>query len=310
MFCNTSFFMIIAIPTEGLMRFISLFFLVSLVSSPANGQNSVVAPGAELTKIADGFHYTEGPAWGPDGKLYFTDLSSSRILAWSPDEGVVDFRVDQDGSCGLIFTRYGDLISCENRARRVVSISRDGEETVLADSYGGKKLNAPNDVWVDAKGGIYFTDHSKWSKEVLEQDRDHIYYISPDRSKILQLTDDLQFPNGVLTNPAGDRLYVTDSGANKTYLYTVNPDGSLKDKKIFAEEGYDGMSIDEKGNIYITPQDKFVSVYSPDGQRIDRIPTPSRPSNVCFGGKEMRTLFITVSGSVYSISMKYKGMQP
>jgi gluconolactonase len=181
---------------------------------------------------------------------------------------------------------------------------------VLADSYGGKKLNAPNDAWVDAKGGIYFSDHSMRSKEVLEQDRDHIYYISPDRSKILQLTDDLQYPNGVITNPAGDRLYVTDSGTNKTFVYTVNPDGSLKDKKIFAEEGYDGVSMDEKGNVYITPLANYVSIYSPDGQRIEQIPTPVRPSNVCFGGKEMRTLFITAGNTVYSIAMKNKGLLP
>jgi gluconolactonase len=290
------------------MRFILLLALVSILSSPVLGQDTVVAPGAVLTKAAEGFSYTEGPAWGPDGKLYFTDRA--RIIAWSPEEGATVFRTDPDSPNGLVFTRSGELIACETIARRVVSISRDGTEKVLADSYGGKKLNAPNDVWVDAKGGIYFTDHSMRSKVVLEQDRDHIYYITPDRSKILQLTDDLQYPNGVITNPAGDRLYVTDSGANKTYVYTINPDGSLKDKKTFAEEGYDGVSMDEKGNVYITPFANYVSVYSPDGRRIAQIPTPVRPANVCFGGKELRTLFITAGNTVYSIAMINKGLMP
>ena len=279
-----------------------------IFSSLVSGQDTIVAPGAKLTKVAEGFRYTEGPAWGPDGRLYFTDLSSSRIIAWSPEEGATDFRIDPDGSCGLVFTRSGELISCENRARRVVAISQDGTETVLADSYGGKKLNAPNDAWVDTKGGIYFSDHSMRSKEVLEQDRDYLYYITPDRSNIYQLTDDLEYPNGLITSPKDDKLYVTDSGANKTYVYTVNPDGTLRDKKVFAEEGYDGVSMDENGNIYITPRASYVSVYSPDGTRIDQIPTPARPSNVCFGGKDKRTLFITVGNSVYSIAVQAKGL--
>lgn len=290
------------------MRFTAVAFaILTGIASSAAGQE-IVAPDAVLTTVAEGFRYTEGPAWGPDGRLYFTDRASSRILAWSPERGVSDFRVDTDGANGLVFTRSGELISCETGARRVVAISRDGVETVLADSFGGKKLNAPNDAWVDAKGGIYFTDHSMRSKEVLEQERDNVYYITPDRSKVLRVTDDLQYPNGVITNPQGDRLYVTDSGTNKTYIYAVNPDGSLKDKKVFAEEGYDGLSMDVKGNIYITPQASFVAVYDPSGKRIGEIPTPARPSNVCFGGKEKRTLFITAGGSVYRIEMKNKGL--
>jgi gluconolactonase len=157
--------------------------------------------------------------------------------------------VAEDGANGLVFNGSGELISCESGARRVVSINWDGVETVLADSYGGKKLNSPNDACVDEKGGIYFSDHSMRSKEILEQDRDNIYYITPDRSKIIKVTDDLQYLNGVIISPGGDRIYVTDSGANKTYIYSVNSDGTLKDKKIFADEGYDGVAIDEKGNL-------------------------------------------------------------
>jgi gluconolactonase len=144
----------------------------------------------------------------------------------------------------------------------------------------------------------------------LEQDRDHIYYITPDRTKLLQLTDDLQYPNGVITNPDGDRLYVTDSGANKTFVYTVDSDGTLKDKKVFADEGYDGVSMDEKGNLYITPLASHISIYNPEGQRIGEIPTPARPSNVCFGGKDHRILFITAGNTVYSIRMQNRGLLP
>jgi gluconolactonase len=291
------------------MHITVLFTVLFLLSPAAFTQDIILAPGAALTKIADGFRYTEGPAWGPDGKLYFTDRG--RIMAWSPEEGATVYRTDPGSPNGLVFTRSGDLIACETAARRVVSISRDGTETVLADSYGGKKLNAPNDVWIDSRGGIYFSDHSMRSKkELLEQDRDYIYYITPDRTKLLQLTDDLQYPNGVITNPDGDRLYVTDSGANKTFVYTVDSDGTLKDKKVFADEGYDGVSMDEKGNLYITPLASHISIYNPEGQRIGEIPTPARPSNVCFGGKDHRILFITAGNTVYSIRMQNRGLLP
>ena len=297
-------------------RFIAMLAVgvsISLyVTLPVAAQNVeaevIVAPGAELTIIADGFRYTEGPAWNPDDKLYFTDRFSSRILSWTPEDSVKVFRTDPDGANGLIFTPEGELISCESSARRVVAIAPDGTETVIADSYGGKKLNAPNDAWVDAKGGIYFSDHSMRSKVVLEQERDNIYYITPDRANVLRITDDLEYPNGVIINPAGDRLYVTDSGANETYVYTINADGTVKDKKVFASEGYDGMAMDVLGNVYITPQEAYVSVYNPAGERIGEIVTPSRPANVCFGGKDMRTLFITAGRTVYSIKLQNKGL--
>ncbi len=282
-------------------------FIAEQVYCQNTGDHGVVSPGAVLMKVADGFRYTEGPAWSPDGKLYFTDRSTSQIMAWSPTEGLTVFRVDPDGANGLAFTASGDLISCETGARRVVSISKDGVETVLADSYGGKKLNAPNDAWVDARGGIYFSDHSMRSKEVLEQERDNVYYLTPDRSNLVAVTNDLQYPNGIVINPDGTRLYVTDSGANKTYVYTVNQDGSLKDKAVFVDEGYDGLAIDERGNVYITPQAPYVSVYDPAGARIDEIPIPTRPANICFGGEDMRTMFITAGNTVYSIGLLYKG---
>lgn len=267
----------------------------------------LTAPNAELQLIASGFRYTEGPAWGPDNCLYFTDRSSGRIIRWSPESGVTDFRIDPGGANGLAFTADGSLIACESTSRRVIAIAPGGAETVIADSYEGKKLNSPNDAWVDSRGGIYFSDHSMRSKEILEQKGDHIYYITPGKDRIIRVTNDLEYPNGMITNPSGDRLYVTDSGANKTYVYTVNPDGTLRDKKIFADEGYDGLSMDVNGNVYITPQESWVSVYDADGNRISEIAAPSRPANVCFGGSDLRTLFMTCGRAVYAIEMNVQG---
>ena len=142
----------------GCMMFISavVFFMAGSADTQTGSTRRMVAPGAELVKVADGFRYTEGPAWSPDGKLYFTDRSSSRIVMWSPEGGISDFRIDPDGANGLVFTKSGDLISCESGARRVVSITRDGTETVIADSYEGRKLNSPNDAWVDGKEAYIF----------------------------------------------------------------------------------------------------------------------------------------------------------
>jgi gluconolactonase len=265
----------------------------------------LVAPGATVEKLAGGFQFTEGPACDAEGNVYFSDIPNERIHKWSVDGKLSTFREKSGGANGLYFDSKGNLLACEGVSRRLTSISPEGQVTVLADSYQGKKLNSPNDLWIDPKGGVYFTDPRYGSQEGLEQDGFHVYYLPPDRKGLLRVIDDLVKPNGVVGTADGKRLYVADAGDSKTYVYRIQPDGSLAERKLIAPVGSDGMTLDEHGNLYLTRG--MVHVYSPAGEKISTIEVPEAPANVCFGGKERRTLFITARKGLYAVRMNVQG---
>ena len=268
---------------------------------------TVVAPGAEVKMLFSGFRFTEGPAVDAEGNIFFTDIPNNRIHKWSLDGKLSTFRENSDGANGLYFDKEGNLLACEGRGRRLVSIDPNRKLTVLADKYDGKRFNSLNDLWIDPKGGVYFTDPRYGSKDDTEQDGEHVYYLSPDRKNVIRVVDDMRRPNGVIGTPDGKRLYVADHGGRKTFVYTINKDGTLSNKKLFAPRGSDGMTIDNEGNIYLTTS--VVAVYNKDGEKMETIVVPESPSNVCFGGKDRDTLFITARTSLYSLKMRVKGVQ-
>jgi sugar lactone lactonase YvrE len=276
---------------------------------------SLVAEGAKVEKLAGGFKFTEGPAADAEGNIFFSDIPNNRIHKWSVDGKLSTFREDSGGANGLFFDKDGNLLVCEGGRRRLVSIDLKGNVTVLADKYKNKKLNSPNDLWLDPKGGIYFTDPRYGNKDDLEQDGEHVYYLAPDRKKLIRVIDDMVKPNGIIGTADGKLLYVTDHGSDKTFVYSINPDGTLSNKKPFAPESSDGMTIDNEGNIYLTTMASKtltsyntgpspVSVYNSSGEKIETIEIPERPANVCFGGKDRQTLFITAQTSLYSVRMR------
>lgn len=269
----------------------------------------LVAPGASVTKLADGFVFTEGPAVDADGNVYFSDLRGNKTLKWTVGEGLSTFQEDSSNANGLFFDADGNLLVCESGNRRITRISMDGSVTVLADSYDGKRLNSPNDIWPDPRGGIYFSDPRFFDQTGVEQDGNHVYYIPPDGGPVMRVVDDFEAPNGVLGTADGQRLYVADHGPNVgrdlTYVYDIQPDGSLANRRLFASIGSDGMTLDEHGNVYLTEQG--VKVFNPDGQQIATIPVPELPSNVAFGGPDRRTLFITARTGFYAIDMAVRG---
>jgi gluconolactonase len=267
---------------------------------------ALVAPGAQVKKLAGDFKFTEGPAADARGDVYFSDIPNNRILKWSVEEGKLStFLENSGGANGLYFDKDGNLIACQGSGRRLVSISPKGEVTVLADKYEGKKFNSPNDLWIDPKGGVYFSDPRYGTGEPMEQKGEYVYYLTPDRKTVIPVVSDMVRPNGLIGTSNGRRLYIADAGAGKTYLYTVNKDGTLSDKQLLAPEGSDGMTLDSRGNVYLTG--KAVSVYNRKGQKVQEIAVPEGPSNVTFGGKDDKTLFITARTSLYSIPMEVKG---
>ena len=292
----------------GLCRlFLCLGLLLSCrpLTTITAGEPSLIAKDAKVEKLAGGFKFTEGPAVDAKGNIYFTDIPNNRIHIWSVDGKLSTFREKSGGANGLFFDKAGNLIACEGGGRRVTSIAPDGQVTVLAEKYDGKRLNSPNDLWVDPDGGVYFSDPRYGSKEGLEQDGFHVYYISADRKQINRVTSDLKMPNGVLGTKDGKRLYVADPGAGTTYAYAIEGTGKLGPKKLFAEQGSDGMTLDEQGNLYLTG--KGVNVYNPTGKRIETIPVPEGPANLCFGGTDRQTLFITARTSLYAVKMRVRG---
>lgn len=281
-----------------------LALALALFGIPAMADD-LVAPGATVEKLADGFQFTEGPACDAEGNVFFSDIPNERIHKWSVDGKLTTFRENSGKANGLFFDAKGNLIACEGGSRRLTSIALDGTVTVLADSYQGKKLNSPNDLWVDPKGGVYFSDPRYGQDPEIEQDGFHVYYLPPGGKDLVRVIGDLVKPNGVLGTADGKSLYVADAGDGKTYVYKIQPDGSLTDRKLAAPVGADGMSLDEKGNLYLARN--AVQVYSQAGEPVTQIAVPEAPANVCFGGKDRKTLFITARKGLYALKMNVRG---
>lgn len=267
---------------------------------------SVVSPGAELQKLAGDLKFIEGPVCDNQGNLYFSDIPANIIYKYSSDGQLSVFRENSDGSNGLDIDRQGNLLACEGTGRRLVSIDQAGKITVLADSFQLKPFNSPNDLWIDTKGGVYFTDPYYGRKsDSLPQGGQHVFYLSPDRKTIIRVIENLKQPNGLVGTPDCKLLYVGDYAGNETHVYNINDDGTVTHKALFAPLGSDGMTLDSKGNLYIT--NKAVVVYNPEGKLLQKIEFPEEPANVCFGGKDKTTLFVTARTSVYSLKMNVNG---
>jgi gluconolactonase len=284
---------------------------VAALAGLAFGQDaSPRAAGAKAEKLAGGFKFTEGPAPDADGNVYFTDQPNDRILVWSTDGKLSTFMEPCGRSNGLCFDKEGRLWACADEKNELWRIDvRTKEKTVVVKDYNGKLLNGPNDVWVRPDGGAYFTDpfykRPYWKRGPTEQDAQAVYYVAPD-GKVTRVDADYKQPNGIIGTPDGKTLYVADIGAGKTYAYDVQSDGSLKNRRLFCSQGSDGMTLDEEGNVYLTG--KGVTVYDKVGKKIDQIDVPEPwTANVCFGGKDMKTLFVTASGSLYAVRMRVKG---
>ena len=272
----------------------------TIVSSQTS--SSVVAPGAKIEKLATGFVWAEGPAESPDGTVFFSDNRGNKVYKWSPDGKLSTFIENSRSDNGMIIDKDGVLLSCAGDSKELVSIDWEGNYTTLADNYKGKPFSAPNDLWMDAKGGIYFTDPF-WGRET---GRDRVFYLTPDRKELILVNSDMSNPNGVIGSIDGKLLYVTNYIENKTYVFDVNEDGTLSNKRLFAPEGDDGMAMDTEGNLYLTG--KSITVYNPDGEKIDTIEVPETPANLAFCGKDKKTLFITARTSVYSVRMRTQGL--
>lgn len=292
------------------------FTLVSCVNSSAENKvpkdNSQIESFqvSEVEELSGAFNFTEGPAVDAEGNVYFTDIPQHLILIWTVENQLDTFRINSGRANGLYFDKDENLLICEGEKGQITSISPTGDYKVIATQYAGKRFNQPNDLWPDPKGGVYFTDPKYGGEEgPLPQDGMHVYYITPDYSSVIRVSNDLEKPNGVLGTPDGKTLYVTDAEGGKTYRYAIQEDGSLADKTLFVAVGCDGMTMDKAGNVYLTTNGKqVVDIFSPTGELLASIEVPQQPSNLCFGGKERNQLFITARTSIYRVELNAQGV--
>ena len=283
----------------------------SAITSPA-ADSRIIAPGAELQKLAGEYAFTEGPAVDRDGNIYFTDQPNDRIVKWTAaDSSVEDWLKPAGRSNGTYFDQAGNLIACADEKNELWSIAPNKQVTVLLKDFGGKLLNGPNDLWIRPDGGLYFTDplypRDYWKRDnAMQQDGQHVYFLAKGAQEPVRVATDLKQPNGIVGTPDGKTLYVADIGARKTYAYDVQADGSLAGKRLFCELGSDGMTLDAEGNVYLTGQG--VTVFDKSGKQIEQIPVPGGwTANVTFGGKDRKLLFITASMGIYGLKMKVAG---
>ena len=290
-----------------------LLLVLWTLPPPARAADSgLLAPGATVQKVSSAFEFTEGPAVDRHGDVYFTDQPNDRIMKWNGADGSISTFLHPAGRAnGMYFDRRGNLIACADEKNQLWSITPSGKITVLVKDYQGKLLNGPNDVWVRPDNALYFTDplykRPYWNRGPTEQSGEHVYFLSSDRQTCLRVADDLKQPNGIIGTPDGKILYVSDIGAGKTYAYEILKDGHLEHKRLFCELGSDGMTIDQRGDVYLTG--KGVTIFDPKGAKIEHIDIAEPwTANVCFGGRDRQTLFITASKSVYTVRMQVKGL--
>jgi len=300
------------------MKYISfvVVLVVSGLSSEAQtdsfDKDSLVVSGAAPRLIASQFSFTEGASVDRKGNVFFTDQPNNKIWEYDID-GRLTLWMDSAGrSNGTYFDREGNLVTCADDKGELWSISPDKKVTILMKDLGGHQLNGPNDCWIDRKGGIYFTDpyyqRPYWTRTKPDIDGMKVYYLPKGKDQAILVADSLVRPNGIVGTPDGKWLYVADIQDRKTYKYRINKDATLTDRQLFAEMGSDGITLDEKGNLYLTG--KGVTVFNPSGEKIAYIPVGTKStSNLCFGGKGKKELFITAVESVYVLPMRVKGVE-
>ncbi|WP_316838642.1 SMP-30/gluconolactonase/LRE family protein [Pedobacter gandavensis] len=296
---------------------LNLIFLFLFCSSFLYGQE--INPGTaglfvqdELKLIASDFGFSEGCSPDKQGNVFFTDQPNDKIWKYSTDGKLSVFLEPSGRANGTYFDPKGNLVACADAKGELWSINKKGDVKVLLADYEGKQFNGPNDLWINAKGGIYFTDpyykRDYWTRTAKDMRSNDVYYLPKGAKQAKRVADGMVRPNGIVGTADGKHLYIADIGASKTYRYAIEKNGDLSGKQLLMEYGSDGMTLDEKGNIYLTSRNG-VLIFDTNGKMIARIKLVHEPTNLCFSGKDKMTLFITARKAIYTLPMQVKGIE-
>jgi gluconolactonase len=290
--------------------------IAGLISSTAHAQPSSAIPGvvaadAKVELVAEYFKNTEGPLGDPDGNLYFSDTDANRTYLLDRQGHVTIHRELTNRSNGIAFMRNGDLVWAEGDGPRLTTVNKvnGGFRNLMP----GFRLFQPNDLIADDKGGIYFTDPGP--RPVVPGLKVYIYYLPPGANVPIVVDDSDPRPNGITLTNNGRTLFVDNTIGDEIFAYDVQPDGSVKNKRVFARlrdipagmEGVgDGMAIDRQDRLYVTSL-VGIQVFDRTGKYLGTIKVPRQPSNVAFSGADKKTLFITARQGLYRINMLSQG---
>lgn len=284
--------------------------MINIFAQPSPDLAALLAPDAKVVKIAGGFKFVEGPVWTDDngGYLVFSDIDADQMNRWDPIRGIATYRKPSHLANGNTRTADGLLVTCEQATRRVV-IERDGKVQVVVDNWQGKKFNSPNDVVVQSDGTIWFTDppYGVPKGQSRQIDKQCVFRVRDGVASVA--VDDFDMPNGLCFSPDESKLYIADSGRPHHIRVFDVENGELKNGRVFCvmDNGIpDGIRCDEHGNVWSSAGDG-VHVFSLDGKLIGRIHVPETPANLCFGGADGTTLFMTARTSLYSIQTNVRG---
>ncbi len=297
--------------------------------------DQVVAPGTRLEKLAGGFSFTEGPVWSvAERSLFFSDPNDNRIYRWNDDTGVSVFRTKsgytgmdigryrQPGSNGLAIDRDGRLTINEHGNRRITRLEKNGDLTVLADRFEGKRLNSPNDLVYRSDGALYFTDPffglPGFEKDPAAELRHAgVYRLAPD-GRLTLLTTELKGPNGIAFSPDERTLYVAnwDEARKVVMRWDVQADGTIANGGVFAdltaapgEEALDGLDVDRDGNVFVSGPGGLW-LFAADGRRLGTLRLPELAANMAWGGDDRRTLYLTARSGLYRLRVSTGGPAP
>jgi gluconolactonase len=300
---------------------------LAVLPLPTPAEEPVVPPGALPERVGGELGFGEGPAWHPSGYLLFEDVARNRIMKLDGSSGAISvFREPSDRSNGLAFDAEGRLIACEGNStdggRRLTRTDVDGRRTTLADRWDGKRLNSPNDLAIDRRGRIFFTDPRYTTRVGLEQDKEAVYRVDPDR-KVTRIIDSLTRPNGILVSGDDETLYVADNaspgGVVTLWAFDLDARGDARNGRVIYDfvsgRGIDGMALDSAGRIWATAgtgEKAGIYVFTPDPKRasarlVTVVRTPEDPTNCTFGGRQRDILYITTTRSLFKLRTSVHG---
>ena len=303
------------------------------IERAAPGLDAIVPPDARLERVAGGFEFTEGPVWAPDGALLFSSPNTNTIYRWARTGAVTVFRpksgytgtdigrYHQPGSNGLTFDPDGRLTICQHGNRRVVRVEPHGNVTVLADRFGGRRLNSPNDLVYRSDGALFFTDPPFGLPGVFDDPGKELPFsgvFCVRDGAVSLVTDELEGPNGLAFSPDERFLYVGNWDPKRKVVmrYEIDAAGAAAAGEVFfdmtgaeGEDALDGLKVDEAGNVYACGPGG-IWILSPDAEHLGTLRLPEDPHNLAWGDADGRTLYVTALTSVYRMRLAISGIRP